>query len=188
MAADREHVAAMIGSDGKRLLREVASRAGQEVDDERAEKLDQRSGELYDRLNKDPRPLHGARTLCEALTPSTVRWAIATSSRREQVGGSVAALRLSAYPTIVDGTHVEHAKPAPDLLLLAARELRTRPADCWYVGDSTWDMEAARAARMTAVAVPYGAASPSGLRGAGAHAVTTLRGLLRELRRRRLID
>jgi beta-phosphoglucomutase-like phosphatase (HAD superfamily) len=94
---------------------------------------------------------------------------------------------LSTQPEIVDGTHVENAKPAPDLLLLAAKELRVQPVDCWYVGDSTWDMQAARAARMSAVAVPYGAATPAQLRRAGAQAVTTLRGLLRELRRRRLL-
>ena len=186
--ADREHVASLIGSDGKRLAGEVAARGGRTLDEKRAEQIDQRSGEIYDRLNTDPRPIHGARTLCEALTASTLRWAIATSSRREQVGASVAALRLSSDPRIVDGTHVEHAKPAPDLLLLAAKELSAKPAECWYVGDSTWDMLATRAAGMVALAVPYGAATPAQLRGSGAHTVTTLRGLLRDLRQRRLID
>ena len=181
-------MASLIGSDGKKLAREVAARAGRTLADERAEQVDHRSGEIYDRLNTDPRPIHGARTLCEALTASTLRWAIATSSRREQVGASVAALRLSSDPGIVDGTHVEHAKPAPDLLLLAAEELSTTPAECWYVGDSTWDMLASRAAGMMAVAVPYGAATPAQLRSSGAHAVATLRGLLRDLRWRRLID
>ena len=181
-------MSALIGSDGKKLAREVAARAGRTLDDERAEQIDHRSGEIYDGLNTDPRPIHAARTLCEALTASTLRWAIATSSRREQVGASVAALRLSSDPSIVDGTHVEHAKPAPDLLLLAAKGLSTLPAECWYVGDSTWDMLASRAAGMVAVGVPYGAATAAQLQRSGAHAVTTLQGLLRDLRRRRLID
>ena len=188
LPADREHVAALIGSDGKKLAREVAARAGRTLDDQRAEQIDRRSGEIYDRLNTNPRPIHGARALCEALTASTLQWAIATSSRREQVGASVAALRLSNDPSIIDGTHVKQAKPAPDLLLLAARELSTTPADCWYVGDSTWDMLASRACGMLAVAVPYGAATPAQLRRSGALTVTTLRGLLRELRQRRFID
>ena len=70
----------------------------------------------------------------------------------------------SSCPTsrcIVDGSHVKHAKPAPDLLLLAAEKLETPASACWYVGDSTWDMRAANAADMIAVGVPYGAVSGS---------------------------
>ena len=54
----------------------------------------------------------------------------------------------------VDGSSVEHAKPAPDLLLAAAAALEQSPMDCWCIGDSTWDMLAAKAASMVRVAVP----------------------------------
>ena len=50
---------------------------------------------------------------------------------------------LASEPRIVDGSSVRHAKPAPDLLLRAAREARVAPEATWYVGDSTWDMRAA---------------------------------------------
>ena len=123
----------------------------------------------------------------EALTQSRLSWAIATSSRAEQVGVSVKALRLKSEPRIVDGSHVAHAKPAPDLLLLAAEQLGLPASACWYVGDSTWDVQAATAARMIAVAVPYGAVSGATLTRAGANAVTTLRALKTDLERRRLI-
>jgi beta-phosphoglucomutase-like phosphatase (HAD superfamily) len=83
-------------------------------------------------------------------------WLIATSSRKEQVTTSVAALGLDHEPTIVDGSHVEHAKPAPDLLLLAAERLGVAPARCWSIGDSTWDMRASVAAGMTAIGVVAG--------------------------------
>ena len=63
---------------------------------------------------------------------------------------SVAALGLAHQPRIVDGSAVERAKPAPDLLLLAADRLGVRPEATWYVGDSTWDMLAAMAAGMRA--------------------------------------
>jgi phosphoglycolate phosphatase len=93
-------------------------------------------------------------------------------SRREQVGTSVDALGLDHDPTIIDGSHVEHAKPAPDLLLLAARELGVQPAESWYVGDSTWDMVAASAAAMIPIGVLAGAAvSREALEGAGAAVV-----------------
>jgi HAD superfamily hydrolase (TIGR01509 family) len=185
--ADREHVARLIGADGKRLAREVAAAAGKRIDDGQAEAIDKRSGEVYDEMNVAPRPIHGARPLLRALGHSSLPWAIATSSRAQQVRASVAALRLESEPRIVDGSHVEHAKPAPDLLLVAAEQLGVAAGRCWYVGDSTWDMLAARAAGMVGVAVPYGVATKSDLKDAGAQAVTTMRTLLDDLRRRNLV-
>lgn len=185
--ADRGHVARLIGADGKRLAREVAEVAGRHVDDARAEAIDKRSGTVYDELNQNPQPIPGARPLLLALGRSSLPWAIATSSRKEQVGTSVEALKLPSRPRIIDGSHVQHAKPAPDLLLLAAEQLRV-PADrCWYVGDSTWDMLASQAARMTRIGVPYGAVSRQDLAKAGASAVTTFEELLADLERRGLV-
>lgn len=185
--AERDHVARLIGSDGKRLAHEVADVAGHPINDDKAEAIDKRCGEIYDRLNTNPQPTEGARDLLTALTASALPWAVATSSRAEQVGTSIDALKLEKEPRIVDGSHVKHAKPAPDLLLLAAEQLDVAASACWYVGDSTWDMRAATAALMTAVAVPYGAVSGETLTGAGANAVTTLLELQRDLERRGLI-
>lgn len=185
--ADREHVARLIGADGKRLAKEVANVANRHIDDDRAEAIDKRSGAIYDELNTDPRPIAGARALLLALCRSALPWAIATSSRSEQVRASVDALKLPERPRIVDGSHVEHAKPAPDLLLLAAEQLRTPPSRCWYVGDATWDMLAARAAGMIGIGVPYGVASKSDLLNAGARTVTMFRSLQAELNRRGLL-
>lgn len=185
--ADREHVARLIGADGKRLAKEVANVANRHIDDGRAEAIDKRSGAIFDELNTNPRPIAGARQLLLALGRSSLPWAIATSSRPEQVRASVEALRLPEDPRIVDGSHVERAKPAPDLLLLAAEQLKVQPGRCWYIGDSTWDMLAARAAGMIGVGVAYGAASRSDLLNAGARTVTTFRSLETDLLRRGLL-
>lgn len=167
--AERRHVAALIGADGKELARQMAAAAGQPIDDARAEEIDRRSGEIFGELNRDPRPLPGAVSLLGALDQAGRRWAIATSSRRDQVATSIEALGLRRLPMIVDGSHVERAKPAPDLLVLAARELGVAPERCWYVGDSTWDMVAAVAAKMAPIGVTAGAAvDADALRAAGA--------------------
>jgi beta-phosphoglucomutase-like phosphatase (HAD superfamily) len=187
MPADRMHVARLIGADGKRLAREVAEVSHKHLDDARAEAIDKRSGEIYDELNTSPRPIAGARRLLIALSASRLPWAIATSSRCAQVGVSVQALRLPTEPRIIDGSHVEHAKPAPDLLLRAADELETPPHACWYAGDATWDMLAARAATMIGIGLPYGAVSRSELLSSGAQVVVSFRGLHAELERRGLI-
>jgi HAD superfamily hydrolase (TIGR01509 family) len=177
--ATRSQLEPMIGMDGRRLAREAAAAAGRTLTDDEAEAIDRRSGELFDERNRDPRPLPGAVELLRALNDRGLTWAIATSSRREQVAASIRALELEREPRIIDGSHVEHAKPAPDLLLYAARELGVGVARCWYVGDSTWDMRAAGAADMAAIGVLAGAAvGEADLRGAGATVVVpTLRDL-----------
>jgi HAD superfamily hydrolase (TIGR01509 family) len=173
--ADRRHVAALIGTDGKRLAREVATVAGVTLEPGRDEEIDARSGAIFAKLNRGPRPLPGVHDLLGRLKEAGVPWAIATSSRREQVTASVHALDLGSQPLVVDGTHVEHAKPAPDLLLMAADELHAEPARCWYVGDATWDMLAASAAGMIAVGVTSGAVDAATLLDAGArHVVASL--------------
>jgi HAD superfamily hydrolase (TIGR01509 family) len=182
----RERLAPLIGADGKRLAREIAALDGVALDDERAEAIDARCGEIYERRNADPRPLPGVLTLVTALEERSVPWAIATSSRRAQVAASVAAIGLSHEPTIVDASLVEHAKPAPDLLLEAASQLDVAPSSCWYVGDATWDMVAAVAAAMIPIGVTAGAAVDAvALRGAGAAVVVdTLNELARAVRDR----
>jgi HAD superfamily hydrolase (TIGR01509 family) len=180
---DRARVARLIGSDGKRMARLVAEAAGQPIDDARAEEIDRRAGEIYSELNTHPKPLPGVTELLRHLDQRGIPWAIATSSRREQVGVSIDALTLSRRPTIVDGNHVKHAKPAPDLLLAAAGELGVEPAGAWYVGDAIWDMQAARAAGMPGVGVVTGSATADELVEAGAALtidnLTHLAGLLK---------
>jgi beta-phosphoglucomutase-like phosphatase (HAD superfamily) len=167
--AERAAVAALIGSDGKHLAQEIGANAGHGVSDELAEAIDQRAGEIYSDLNLDPQPLPGVGEFLDAVEVQGLPWAIATSSRRGQVGRSVEALGRPDEPRIVDGSTVTRAKPEPDLLFAAARELHVPAGGCWCVGDSTWDMRAATAAGMTPIAVLAGSAvTPDELRAAGA--------------------
>jgi HAD superfamily hydrolase (TIGR01509 family) len=168
----RDVLAPLIGLDGRRLAREIAALDGVSLYDVRDEEIDRASGELYGRLNREPRPLPGVRELVAAMEARGLPWAIATSSRTSQVASSVDALGLDRPPTIVDASHVKHAKPEPDLLLLAAKRLAVEPARCWYIGDATWDMAAAVAAAMIPIGVTAGSAvDASALAGAGAGAV-----------------
>jgi HAD superfamily hydrolase (TIGR01509 family) len=182
IAAVREQIAPMIGMDGKRLAREVAAAGGRELTDDGIETIDRAAGEAFDRLNREPRPLPGAQAILGDLDELGIRWVIATSSRAEQVRASVASLELSGPPTIVDGSQVQRAKPAPDLLLRAAERLGVAPGDCWAVGDSTWDIRASRAAGMAAIAVTVGSAvGGDALREAGASIVVGTLDDLREV-------
>jgi HAD superfamily hydrolase (TIGR01509 family) len=130
--------------------------------------MDQAAGAIFDELNVSPVPLPGATELLAALEESLFTFAIATASQPGQVAVSVAALRLPSPPQITDAGHVEHAKPAPDLLLVSAAQLGVPPERCWYVGDSTWDMMAAVRAGMVGIGVTTGLIDAAGLRVAGA--------------------
>jgi len=169
--ADRDHVSSLIGSDGKWLAEQVAARGDRTLSAEAAEAIDRRAGEIYGELNTEPRVLPGALAFVDALRSAGIPWAIATSSRPEQVSQSVAALGLPEQPVIVDGMQVSRAKPAPDLLLAAAEALGTRPEACWCVGDSRWDVRAATAAHMTPVGVATGSATRDELLADGAQVV-----------------
>lgn len=182
MRVEPQALRPMMGADGHLVARAGAQMAGREIDDALAEQIDHRSGEHFNRLNATPRPLPGARELLLELARAGIPHAIATASRAGQVLASVDALGLPSRPMIVDGSHVRHAKPAPDLLLLAARRLGVAPDACWYVGDSTWDMQAARAAGMTAAGVVTGFATADDLLEAGADlAVRGLADLQRQI-------
>jgi HAD superfamily hydrolase (TIGR01509 family) len=187
VATDRDRLAGLIGSDGRRLAREMSREAGREFDEAEAKVVDDLSGAIFDELNATPIPLPGATELLSALELSHLTFAIATSSLPGQVMASVTSLALPSEPPIVDQSHVAHAKPAPDLLLFAAAQLGVTPERCWYVGDSTWDMFASAAAGMTGIGITTGAADADALLGAGATVtIDDLTVLLAELRRRRL--
>ena len=186
---DRDTVAGFIGSDGRWLATQVSRLVGRDLDPETADVADRLSGRIFDELNTEPMPLPGAGELLAGLEASGLTFAIATSSLPGQIQASVKALALPFAPAIVDQSHVARAKPEPDLLLEAASQLGVPPRDCWYVGDSTWDMRAARAAGMAGVGVPSGAVGPHLLLDAGATVtIESLHELLAELVRRGLVS
>lgn len=185
---DRDRLGGYVGCDGRWLAREIGRAAGRQLDWAASDEIDRVAGATFDELNASPVALPGAAELLTALEESRLTFAIATSSQPGQVAASVAALRLPSPPPITDGSHVEHAKPAPDLLLASAAQLGIAPERCWYVGDSTWDMQAATAARMLAIGVTTGAASAELLLEAGASvSMPSLTMLLDHLRERGLL-
>jgi HAD superfamily hydrolase (TIGR01509 family) len=180
---DPAFLAPLMGSDGHLLARMVAEHAGVSLQPGVDEDIDRVAGQHFSELNRHPRPLEGVADVVAWLDRRGLPWAIATSSRPDEALASVAALGLARPPVVVDGSDVEHAKPAPDLLLKAAHVLAVDADGTWYVGDSRWDMLAARAAGMTAVGVTTGATSAPELVEAGASVTfDSLAGLLDHLR------
>jgi HAD superfamily hydrolase (TIGR01509 family) len=177
-----EFLAPLMGSDGKLLARMVAEHYGVALQPGDDAQIDIEAGLEFRVLNAQPRALPAARDILESLTDQGLPWAVATSSLPDDARESVQSLGLRAMPLICDGADVEHAKPAPDLLLKAAGLLHVEPETAWYVGDSRWDMLASRAAGMRAIAVLTGATAEAELRETGADAIyPTLREFMADI-------
>ena len=85
------------------------------------------------------------------------RLGVVTAKRRSTVALAFASVPLAhLFETIVGGDETERHKPDPEPLLLAAKRLGANPAETAYVGDSPFDVLAAKAAGMHAIAVTWG--------------------------------
>ena len=117
------------------------------------------------------RPLPGARELLEHLTRLEVPWAIATSGYIESAGPTMAGLGIPETTPVITRDQVVHAKPDPDLFLAAAAALDVDIAHAVVVGDSVWDLLAARRAGALGVGLLSGGYGQEELERAGAYRV-----------------
>jgi pyrophosphatase PpaX len=85
------------------------------------------------------------------------RLGIVTAKRRLTVDLAFARLPIEhLFETVVGGDETRTHKPDPAPLLLALERLGARPEDAAYVGDSPFDMQAAKAAGLFAIGVSWG--------------------------------
>lgn len=85
-----------------------------------------------------------------------IPFAVASGSRRNSVVGSLTTVGLfDKFDTIVSAGDYIHAKPAPDCFLLAAQRLGVAPKDCLVFEDTQLGIQAATAAGMASVMVPF---------------------------------
>jgi HAD superfamily hydrolase (TIGR01509 family) len=117
------------------------------------------------------RPLPGALDLLTYLTKAAIPWAIATSGGRDSAGQTLELLRIGPEVPVITRDQVEHAKPDPDLFLAAADRLNVDIHTCMVVGDSVWDLLAARRARALGVGLLSGGYGQDELERGGAYRV-----------------
>ena len=158
-----------IGMSGGLLVHALAREAGRELDDDELRQVQAVHTEEFLRSIDTVRPLPGAIALLERLTEERVPWAIATSGRRRTA--ELALKLLPPPPVLVTREDVQRAKPDPDLFLEAARRLDQPIEDAVIVGDSVWDLLAARRARATGVGLQSGGYGRDELQAAGAYRV-----------------
>ena len=160
-----------IGMSGGLFVNALLRETGHSVSTEEAERLQRLHGEAFQRYVSQVRPLPGARELLSYLTRAGVPWAIATSGRRETATLSLRLLDVGPDVPIITRDLVRHAKPDPDLFLAAAEKLGVPISDTVVIGDSIWDLLAARRARALGVGLLSGGYGREELERAGAYRV-----------------
>lgn len=157
-----------IGEDSARLIRSVAG----DRDDEWSDRATALHGEHYRELAPRLRAFDGAADLLRAIAARGVRVVLATSAAEDEL----ALLRTTldaddAVHAATSADDVESAKPDPGILQVALSRADAQDSDALVVGDSVWDMTAARRAGIRSVGVLCGGVGAAELADAGAAAV-----------------
>ena len=161
-----------IGMSGGLFTNMLLRETGAEFNEDRIERLQRLHAEAYKRNRSNIQPLPGARALLAALTDAQIPWAIATSGRLETAGAVLETLGIDLSRTpVVTRDEVKYAKPEPDLFLTAASRLGVAIETSSVVGDSVWDMLAARRARALGIGLLSGGYGLEELERAGAYRV-----------------
>jgi HAD superfamily hydrolase (TIGR01549 family) len=148
----------------------VAAVAGDEVEERLGDRLREAWEERFDELIDETEPLDGARDLIEELKRRGHQVVLASSAIERHVDAFLEKLDARE---LADGwttkDDVEASKPDPDLVDAALAKARTR--DALMVGDTPWDVQAAKRAGLETICVVTGGFSRQELEEAGAAAV-----------------
>ncbi len=161
-----------IGMSGGLFTNMLLRETGLAIDAPRIEHLRRLHAAAYNRRSAKIQPLPGARELLAYLTEAGVPWAIATSGRMETARRVLETLGVDFERVpVVTRDQVKYAKPDPDLFLAAAERLGENIESALVVGDSVWDMLAARRARALGIGLLSGGYGMEELERAGAYRV-----------------
>ena len=153
-----------IGMGGDRL---VAAAAGDDVEARHGDDIREAWEQEYDAMLMEPTVLPGARQLLDELAARGLKVVLASSSIPRHGQRAMELLdadsRVHAATTSEDA---EESKPDPELLEVAIEKVGG--SSSLVVGDSVWDVAAARRLGLPTAAVESGGFSEAELRDAGA--------------------
>lgn len=167
---DRATIHEQIGKGGDNLVPSLLP----DADPEHRQKIDEAHGEVFkgEYLPK-VKGFRGARELLERTKRSGRKVVLASSAARDELEAHIET--LDARDLLFETTSkddVDRSKPAPDIFSAALDKLDgVAPEEALVIGDTPYDMEAARRCGIPAVAVRSGGFSDEQLRQAGASAV-----------------
>ncbi|MCO6007720.1 HAD family hydrolase [Actinoallomurus purpureus] len=145
-----------IGMSGGLFVSALLRETGVSLTPPEIEELQKLHARAYLEQVGSVRALPGAAELLGFLTGRGVPWAIATSGRMETAHSALAMLGLPDDTPMITRDMVRFAKPDPDLFLAAAALLGVEPQHAMVVGDSVWDLLAARRAGALGIGLQSG--------------------------------
>ncbi len=158
-----------IGMGGDQL---VPALAGEDYEAEQGDAVREQEKALYGELIGEVRPMKGARELIEELARRGHTVLLASSAKQEEVDHY---LELLDARELADGwtssADVESTKPEPDLVHAALQKAAADAGEAMMIGDTPYDVEAAKRAGVPTLAVLTGGFSAQELREAGAREV-----------------
>ena len=160
-----------IGMSGGLLVQALGREIGRRLTSDQAQELQKRHAAAYERYQGAIQPLPGARDLLQQLSRTGVPYAIATSGRPEGARQALERLAIGAEVPVITRQEVQRAKPDPDLFLAAAERLNVPIGRAMVVGDSVWDLLAARRAGCLGVGLLSGGYGKEELEQVGAYRV-----------------
>lgn len=131
---------------------------GLEPDDADYEPLKNRFLDLYERdICTDSVLFDGMAEVLDELDRRSTVWGVVTNKHHRFTEPLMRELGLLERAScVVSGDTTPQAKPHPEPLLHAARQIELPPEACLYVGDDLRDVQSARAAGMPVLAAAYG--------------------------------
>jgi HAD superfamily hydrolase (TIGR01509 family) len=160
-----------IGMSGGLMLNALLRETGRPVSKKEAEHIQAVHAKAFAEQASSLRILPGAQELLDTLAAEGVAHAIATSGRLHNARHALKLLKLHNDVPIVTRDDVRFAKPDPDLFLAAGQRLHVPMSRCVIVGDSVWDLLAARRAFGLGVGLLSGGYGREELERAGAYRV-----------------
>jgi HAD superfamily hydrolase (TIGR01509 family) len=160
-----------IGMSGGLFVSALLRETGLSLSRADIDRLQQAHADEYRAQMDSVAPLPGAAELLAYLTERGVKWAIATSGNAVTARPALKLLGLPESTPMVTRDLVRHAKPDPDLFLAAAALLGVEAKHAMVVGDSVWDLLAARRATALGVGLMSGGYGREELERAGAYRV-----------------
>ena len=130
----------------------------QAIDVEHADALLEAYKEHNDGLHETLEAFHELLAILPGLKAEGRMLGIVTAKRHRTVGLALERFPAlaSAFDVVVAHEDTERHKPDPDPVLLAVSKLQGSAAEAVYVGDSPFDVQAAKAAGTASIAVTWG--------------------------------
>ncbi len=163
---DFAHVRRLIGMGGDKVLPEISG--GIEADSEQGERIAERRGEIFrERHLSGLKPFPDARALLERMRDAGLSLVVASSASGEDLK---ALLKQAGVQDLIEektsSSDAAESKPDPDIVEAALESAGCEAGQAVMLGDTPYDVEAARRAGVACVALRCGGWGDADLRDA----------------------